>query len=72
MSFASYMKLMLVVGSYAFAWEALTDSGLPTVVECALRIAGLTALTAVLALVWFKDRGRNTKVVAEIRDNVRA
>lgn len=70
MSFASYMKLMLVVGSYAFAWSALTNSGLPNVAECALRIAGITALSVALAVVWFRDRDRNNKVVAEIRKNM--
>jgi|CXWL01.1.fsa_nt_gi hypothetical protein len=70
MSFASYMKLMLVVGSYAFAWSALTNSGLPNVAECALRIASMTALSLVFAVVWLKDRDRNAKVVAEIRKNM--
>ena len=70
MSFASYMKLMLVVGSYAFTWTALTNSGLPNVAECTLRIAGITVLSLVLAVVWLKDRDRNAKVVAEIRKNM--
>ncbi|MCX5847254.1 MAG: hypothetical protein NTW12_13010 [Deltaproteobacteria bacterium] len=70
MSFASYMKLMLMVGSYAFAWSALTNSGLPIVAECALRIAGITALSLAFALVWSRDRDRNIEVIAEIRKNM--
>ena len=70
MSFASYMKLMIVVGIYAFAWSALTDSGLPNVAEYTLRIAAITAFSLALAVVWSKDRDRNTKVVEEIRKNM--
>lgn len=70
MSFAPYMKLMLVVGSYAFAWSALTETGLPKVAECFLRIAGIMVLTLVFAVVWSRDKDRNSQVVAEIRKNM--
>jgi len=70
MSFASYMKLMLVVGSYAFAWSASINSGLSNVAECILRIASMMILLLVFAVVWLNDRDRNTKVVKEIQKNM--
>jgi len=68
-SYAFYMKVMLVIGSYAFTWSALTQMGLPIIAEYFVKISGVVALTLVFALVWSKDKKRNALVLAEINKN---
>lgn len=70
MSFASYMKLMLVVGSYAFAGSACSKSRLSIDAECVLRVAVITVLSLVFGWVWSKDKCRNDRVIKEIRKNM--
>lgn len=65
MSFASYMKIMLIIGSYAFLWTAAKDQWL------SVKIIGIIILTIGFLTVWIGDRRRTKSVLDDIRKNMK-
>ena len=62
MSFYTYMKAMLLVGSYSFLWFAGKDY-----LTVCLKVAALGALTLLFVLLWWQDRRRTVPVLKDIR-----
>lgn len=64
MSFVTYIKLMLVVGSYSFVWFAAKD------LDLYIKGAGISIITIVFVTVWWTDKQRTRPIHTKIRNNM--
>ena len=64
MSFTTYIKIMLIIGSYSFLWTAVKNQ------DSIVLWTGVIVLTIFFGTVWLSDWKRTKPVLFDIRKNM--